>query len=249
MGVSWWCICCDLERCIVPTRTLSDVEADEFAGSQGTNHSAGEAIRGTAWGEEGENQNNDSTCHVTTVPHSRTACPCTLLFPMSYGGTNGGPSTLSKRPPQASYANAVRKTTPVFRDQPHLNKKCEISFRHESIPLGMNLHVRSDSNQHLIIHLPAKTSTPMKFYTDSSTTDSSTTLVLSRPWSEQGPPLLGFDASPFKFMLANRLVRRITIQADVGQINSFSNTCPSLLPLRLSEPISLPGNNISISDL
>ncbi|KAG0243526.1 hypothetical protein BGX31_010580 [Mortierella sp. GBA43] len=80
---------------------------------------------------------------------------------MSHGGTNGGPSTQSQHPPKASYANVVRNRAPGIRAHPLHTKKCEITFRHESIPAQMNLHVRSSTKQSLIINLPRKDIDPL----------------------------------------------------------------------------------------
>ncbi|KAK3804653.1 MAG: hypothetical protein JOS17DRAFT_808767 [Linnemannia elongata] len=80
---------------------------------------------------------------------------------MSHGDTNVGGEANPNSSRAASFADIARPSTPSSSPNPPLSeyqKKCDTIFHDESLPKGMNLHVRSNSFDSLIFSFPRKVS-------------------------------------------------------------------------------------------
>lgn len=87
------------------------------------------------------------------------------LFPMSHGNTNVGGSPNGNGTMAVSYASALKSNHHSPSPTPTRMKKCETFFRNETIPEGMNLHVKSPVPQTLVFTLPRKDSNPDEILT------------------------------------------------------------------------------------
>ncbi|KAF9177755.1 hypothetical protein BGZ51_008407, partial [Haplosporangium sp. Z 767] len=84
---------------------------------------------------------------------------------MSHGDTNVGGDPKRQGARMVSYADTLKSNaqTPTPNLFP-LIKKCETIFRHESIPEGMNLHVKSATPQSLVYISSRKDVSPDDIY-------------------------------------------------------------------------------------
>ena len=78
------------------------------------------------------------------------------LFPMSHGDTNVGGDPKRQGTKTVSYADTLKGNKHASTNPIPLTKKCETIFRHESIPEGMNLHVKSATPHSIVFSLPRK---------------------------------------------------------------------------------------------
>ncbi|KAF9118987.1 hypothetical protein BG015_006462 [Linnemannia schmuckeri] len=87
---------------------------------------------------------------------------------MSHGDTNVGGETNSNSIRAASFANAARSPSSASSPNSPLSKypkKCDTIYQDESLTSGMNLHVRTNSEDTLIFNIPRKVTTEISIIT------------------------------------------------------------------------------------